>query len=182
MTHVLDLSGANEKLFFLRQLVTGSREYCRREKLRTGTKDYTDEDWENYWGRLEFLVSKFLLDAATSLRVLQDSLSKQHSFKHLKEMERDLGLEATTGVVIEGNFKLTLRESCNKVIHATAVSLEPVSSRSKTVPGRYSYWNGLCSLEGEHSAKRWHVRLNVYDWCDCVDNYFECMAGELEWR
>lgn len=180
MTHVLDLTGANERLFLLRQLASGSREYCKREELYEGNEQYGDEDWEIYWGRLQFLVSKFILDAATSYRILQDTLRKEQSVDALSEIDHTFG--SRLGEVKVGNFVLTLRESCNKIIHATDFSLESTTARTGNPSRRYSYWNGACHLKGIYGKNSWHVALNVYDWCDAVDSYFEWMAGELEWR
>ena len=129
MTHILDLSGANERLFLLRQLVLSSRDYCKRELLYSGDDKHGDGDWGVYWGRLQFLVSKYLLESAISLRILQDTLSKQLTQSVLREMERDFSINSRLGEVLSGTFDLTLRETCNKIVHALEFSLEPSTGR-----------------------------------------------------
>lgn len=181
MAHVLDLTGANERLFLLRQLVAGSRAYCKREGLSERDDElYGGEDWANYWGRLQFLVSKFILDAATSFRICQDTLRKRRSAAALSEIDATFG--SSLGEVIVGGFALTLRESCNKIIHATDFALESATARTGNPPRRYNYWSGACHLKGVYGKRKWHVALVVYDWCDAVDSYFEWVAGELDWR
>lgn len=184
MSHILDLSGTHEALFQLRHLASGSRELCRRQLLHFGDDNFTPDEWIAYQGQLHFLVSRSLISSAINFRVLQDTLRSQSSEKDLTDAEMDLALvsDLELGEVIDGGFELTLRESCNKVIHATKFDLLFFESRTGKPSKWYSYWNGLVRALGTQGKHRWELALNVPNWCDAIDTYFECLSGELEWR
>ena len=73
--------------------------------------------------RLRYVVSNELIEIAAKVRVIQDTAVFQVSASALREMDRDaIGLKGI-GTVLNGDVQLTLRESCNKVIHATTFGL-----------------------------------------------------------
>ena len=183
MTHILDLSGSYEALFQLRHLVSGSREFCKGELLHFGDDDYTPEEWESYQNQLHFLVSRTLISSAINFRVLQDTLRSQSSARELNQTEEDLALtsDLDLGEVLEGEFDLTLRESCNKIIHATDFNLLFREARTGKPSKWYSYWNGQIRAVGVQGKKKWSLLLNVTNWCNAVDNYTACLAGDLDW-
>jgi hypothetical protein len=183
MTHIMDVSGTHEALFHLRHLASGSRDFCRGELLHFGADDYSPEEWETYQGQLTFLVSRSLINCAINLRLLQDTLRSQSSASELSEAESDYGLreDLNLGEVLAGNFALTLRESCNKVIHATKLSLLFSESRTGKPARRYSYWNGHVYISGEQSKCDWAASLNVAKWCTAVETYVQCFWGYVEW-
>jgi hypothetical protein len=184
MSHILDLSGAHEALFQLRHLAFGSRELCRRQPLHFGDDDFTPDEWDAYQGQLHFLVSRALINSAINFRVLQDTLRSQSGEKSLTEAEIDLALtsDLKLGDVIDGGFELTLRESCNKIIHTTRFDLLFSESRTGKPSRWYSYWNGDVRALGIQGTRRWELVLDVPNWCDAIDAYFECLSGDLEWR
>jgi hypothetical protein len=184
MSHIIDVSGTYESLFQLRHLACGSREYCRRELLHFGDDDYTPEEWDTHQSQLHFLVSKALINCAINFRVLQDTLRSQSSARDLSEAERDLALDQhpELGEVLEGKLMLTLRESANKIIHATSFDLEFFEARTGKPAKKYSYWGGFVYAVGTQGAQRWRIRLDTFNWCTAVDTYVQCLAGDLEWR
>jgi len=184
MPHVPDLSGAHEALFQLRHLAQGSREFCKRELLHFGDDDYTPEEWETYQGQLHFLVSRTLISTAANFRVLQETLRSGSEGDNLATAEEELGLtqQAGLGEVLEGEFNLTLRESCNKILHATEFDLLFHESRAGKPSRRYSHWSGEVHIVGSKGGREWKLMLAVPAWCVAVDNYFECFSGDLEWR
>lgn len=184
MSHIIDLSGTYESLFQLRHLVAGNRECCRRELLHFGDDDYTPEEWETHQGQLHFLVSKSLIACAINFRVLQDTLRSQSSAADLTEAEQDLALDQhdKLGDVLEGDVKLTLRESANKIIHATSFDLEFHEARTGKPAKKYSYWNGFVHAVGSQGTKRWRIRLDILGWCAAIDKYIQCLSGDVEWR
>lgn len=183
MTHIMDISGTYEALFNLRHLASGSRELCRGELLHFGSDDYTPEEWETYQGQLTFLVSRSLINCAINFRLLQDTLRSQSSQSQLSEAERDFGLhdDLNLGEVLAGKFSLTLRESCNKVIHATKLNLLFSESRTGKPARRYSYWNGHFYMSGSQAKREWAASLNVVTWCVAIESYVQCFWGDVDW-
>ena len=184
MSHIIDLSGTYESLFQLRHLAAGNREYCRRELLHFGDDDYTPEEWETHQSQLHFLVSKSLIACAINFRVLQDTLRSQSSAGDLSEAEQDLALDQhpELGEVVEGKVTLTLRETANKIIHATSFDLEFHEAQTARPAKKYSYWAGFVRAVGSQGAMRWCIRLDTFQWCVAIDNYIQCLSGDVEWR
>ena len=184
MPHILDISGTYTALFHLRHLASGSREFCKREQLYFEDDGYTPEEWETYQGQLHFLVSRSLILCAINYRVLQDTLKSQSAPGDLDQAEIDLALHdnLSLGEILEGAFDLTLRESCNKIIHATDFHLEFNESRTGKPARRYSYWSGFVHALGSQNKRKWAIRLDTFGWCNAIDNYVQCLSGDVEWR
>lgn len=181
MSHSLDFVGLNDRLFHLRHFVAGNKEFSRRERHYQGTQSEPSEDWSSYASRLRYVVSNELIEIAAKVRVIQDTAVSQVSASALREMDRDaIGLKGI-GTVLNGDVQLTLRESCNKVIHATTFGLVFENARSTVPRYSYSFWNGICQLSGEQSKRSWRVALDVYRWADALDYFLEELSGNVDW-
>lgn len=181
MTHSLDFVGLNEKLFLLRHFVAGNKEFSRREQHYQGTQTSASEDWDNYAGRLRYILSNDLIEIAAKLRVIQDTVASQVAPAYLRELDIACMNGRNIGTVLTGDFNLTLRESCNKIIHATTFNLVFQNARSTVPRHLYSYWNGICQFSGIHSKKHWRVALDVYRWADAMDYFVEDLSVNVDW-
>jgi hypothetical protein len=181
MSHSLDFVGLNEKLFLLRHFIAGNKEFSRREQHYQGTQSSVSEDWDNYAGRLRYIVSNDLIEIAAKLRVIQDAVASQVPADYLRTLDIECMNGKSIGTVLAGDVTLSLRESCNKIIHANNFNLVFQNARS-TVPRHvYTYWKGICQLAGTHSKKHWLVALDVYRWADAMDYFLEELAGNVDW-
>ena len=180
MSHSLDFVGLNERLFLLRHLIAGNKEFSRRQQHYQGTKSDAFEDWDNYAGRLRYLVSNDLIEIAAKLRVIQDTAAEQVSANILRELDIECMNGKSIGTVLGGDVTLTLRESCNKIIHATSFNLVFQNARSTVPRHLYTYWNGICQLAGSHSGRPWRIALDVYRWADAMDWFLEELSGNVD--
>ncbi len=172
--------GLSEKLFLLRHIASGTREFCKKEQLIEGPIDYQD-DWSMYYLRMRSLVSSRLIELAANIRIVEDTCKHQDTYSDIRDLDvlcRDRG---PIGVVHQGSFELTIRESCNKIIHATEFDLSIANARNSRPYYRYSYWNGHCALRGIHSKKSWHVELNVHKWCRAIDCFMDELSRNIDW-
>jgi hypothetical protein len=181
MSHSLDFVGLNDRLFHLRHFVAGNKEFSRREKHYQGTQSEPSEDWSNYASRLQYVISNELIEIAAKVRVIQDTAVAQVSAFELREMDREAIPSQGIGTVLNGSVDLTLRESCNKIIHATSFALVFQNARSAVPRYNYSFWNGICQLSGEQSKRPWRIALDVYRWADSLDHFLEELAGNVDW-
>jgi hypothetical protein len=181
MSHSLDFVGLDKKLFFLRHLIAGNKEFSRREKQYQGTKSDRNEDWDHYAQRLRYIVSNELIEIAAKLRVIQDTAMSQVSADDLRDLDVECIGNSGIGTVLVGNFALTLRESCNKIIHANTFELIFQNARSTVPIYVYTHWNGICQLAGTHSKKQWKIALDVYRWSDAMDYFLQELAGNVDW-
>jgi hypothetical protein len=181
MSHSLDFIGLNEKLFLLRHFIAGNKEFSRREQHYQGTQSSPSDDWENYSQRLRYLVSNDLIEIAAKFRVIQDTVASQLPADYFRSLDKESMQGKSIGSVLSGDVALTLRECCNKIIHADNFTLVFENARSAVPRHLYSFWNGICQLGGTHSKRPWRIALNVYRWADAMDYYLEELAGNVDW-
>ena len=171
--------GLSEKLFLLRHFAAGTRRFCKEEQLIDGPIDHEDE-WSMYYLRTRSLISSRLIELAANIRVVEDTCKHQDAYPDIRELDALCRNNETIGIVHQGNFELTLRESCNKIIHATEFDLSISSARSSRPHYRYSYWNGCCALKGARSNQSWHIELDVQTWCRAIDCFMDELSRNVD--
>lgn len=172
MSHAIDFDGLDEKLFLIRHLVHGAAAYCAAEDMQS-EDEAGYEFFDGYWGRLKVLLSNYVIESAVKARMIQEFCEKNDEGE-LKEFEKEAVGILTLGKVLEGDFKLTLREASNKIIHATSAIIE---LKDTDVCGTsYKAWDGKYHLYGKHGKKDWHVELNVEDWAKAMSSFLEVLA------
>ena len=102
------------------------------------------------------------------MRVLQDS----YDFSVEEYPEYSVDKEAFNNIpkiveVIKGDFKQSIRECCNKIIHATSYELEFEKDLSNRILDRLLYFNG------QHNKKEWSVKLNTMLFGVAIREYIE---------
>lgn len=178
MTHAIDFDEVETKLFLLDHLCKGAPSICRRDQL-SGDHDL---DWLRYSGRLSTLVSNYLIDCAIKTRIVQDFI---HRHRHavgdvdVRELDRRARNGVKLGKFTVGSGELTLRESCNKIVHATEVELKWRRWRSDSSPRT---WSGTCLLAGTRGRKRWEVELKVDHWCLAMTAFHAMLEEEVDWH
>ncbi|MBD8642361.1 hypothetical protein IFT63_02000 [Stenotrophomonas sp. CFBP 13724] len=172
MTHSFDFAGASEKLFVLQQLQAASREYCRNVGLCQGSYPYGHDDWKDYAHQIKPIVSGYMIEIAAKVRILQDSMSGHIRPSVFERADKYALEDIPLGKVHLGEFKLSVRESCNKIIHATRVELGWVTRNRKT-NSAYTHWSGAVNLFGEKASKPWHLELDATAWCVSIDIYLD---------
>jgi hypothetical protein len=179
MSHFFDLMGMYQQLFRLSHLASGAKEYGRYRMLEEGEIDY-ESDWSVYYTHIRNFISSDLIELAAKVRVAQDSMLDSIGEKELRELDSDATRGLSIGSV-KGSFDLTLRESCNKIIHAKQFEIGIASARNRSPEYTYNYWNGLCMLSGVQGRKPWSVDLNVVEWCNAMESFTESMSQYVEW-
>lgn len=179
MTHSFDFHGVSEKLFMLQQLQMASRDYCRNNGICKGSFPYGHDDWNDYGHKIKRIVSGHLIEIAAKVRILQDStagLIRPSVFERADQYALE---HVPLGKVHVGTFDLSVRESCNKIIHATRVELGWRTRNSKT-PIAYTHWSGHVELFGEKSKRSWHLEIDVSAWCVAIDTYLDHVLSNAD--
>ncbi|WP_407351143.1 hypothetical protein [Luteimonas sp. R10] len=171
----------HQQLFRLSHLAIGSKKYAQKKQLERGDDDDTQSDWGTYYIHIRNAVSNDLIELATKVRVAQDAMLDH--LEHCEVQEIDAGSigETPIGTVLSGSFRLTIRESCNKIIHAKHVDLGIGTSRNAKPAFRYNYWNGHCKLRGAQEGQSWEIDLNIFEWCQSMTAFAEEMSQYVEW-
>jgi hypothetical protein len=172
MTHSLDFAGVDEKLFLLQQLILASQPYCRISNICQGSYPYGDDDWNDYNHKIKPVVCGYLIEIAAKVRILEDTSRPHARPSTFVRANRYATEDIPLGTIHRGNFDLTVREACNKIIHATRVELDWITRNSKS-SDRYTHWTGKVHLHGERGKDSWHLELDVHGWTVAVDTYIE---------
>jgi hypothetical protein len=181
MSHFFDLHGMHQQLFRLSHLAVGSRKYAQRNLLERGDDNDAQSDWGVYYLHIRNAVSNDLIELATKVRVAQDAMLDRLESREIREIDEGSIGSTPIGTVLSGSFRLTIRESCNKIIHAKQVALEIGASRSAKPAFRYNFWNGRCRLRGTQGGQPWEIDLDVFEWCQSMTAFAEEMAQYVEW-
>ena len=171
MGHPIDFDSLESSLFVLQQIVLASESYCSQEMIGSEL-DLGDGNFDAYWGWIKGIVTERLIDCAIKTRIFQDFLAEsRYGLKSdLIKIDAQARKNLIIGVVHEGSFELTLRETCNKIIHA-----------KKSVPSwlekpigdmKIKYWDGCFHLHGTKESKVWHLELNVGNWARAMSRYY----------
>ena len=175
MSHQLDLAGVVEKLVLLEHLAHGSKGYCR---YRLARSEPDDDVVSEYWGWVKGVASAYTLECSIRLRVLLDTVSES------ADADKQIGLDsaARVGLVLgerlEGDFEPTVREACNKIIHARKVALAwNIAGKGRQ---KFRYWSGDLELAGRKDGRAWKLRLHTVAWAQAMQRFlYEADALEL---
>jgi len=84
----------------------------------------------------------------------------------------------TLGTFQNKESLLTVRGSCNKIIHATGIQLD-WQDDEKSAFSRY--WSGYLHLTGKSGEDVWHINLNIKTWCKSMKFLHEILRSEVDW-
>jgi hypothetical protein len=178
MSHLIDFDAIEEKLFVLEQIAHASETYCEREMIGSEL-DIGDYAFDMYWGWIKGIGSNYLIECAIKTRIFQDYLSENNPEIDLSDIDTQALNNLNIGVIHDGAFALTLRESCNKIIHA--IKAYPAWSEQTVGGNLFKYWNGSFHLHGRRGNRNWHLELNVRNWAKAMTLYHR-MLSSLEGR
>lgn len=157
---------------------------------------FVDSDDHEAWGaakpnyvyNLQATISELLVVTATKIRILQDSLS-QLIFDpgEMAMVDADISGRHPSAHLTSSKANLSIRETCNKIIHATSVAfvmrnavgnLEEFSYWSEDLAG---FWfSGEVRLKGENKGKKWEVLLNPAKFGVCIIDYINELESNHE--
>lgn len=179
MPHLIDFDGLEKKIFILQHLCYASKEFCSKNKISRDAEEFIDYEWWQYAGLLKSIVSNTVIEAAVKIRMLQDFAQNENEDIDLLAMDREACSNLTIGIVVAGSFNLSLREACNKIIHATEARMCWSNISTITSP---EYWNGKYSLSGENRGNKWHVELSIEAWCIAMIRFNRLIQEQVDWH
>jgi hypothetical protein len=157
MPHSVNVDGIHESLFLLQNFCSASEPFCRQHKIGRSAEESGDFGWDYYFGWLKSLLCNHLIQCATKMRILQDLLAEYDEELDFAALDMNALKGLTIGKFHTGNGQLTAREACNKIIHATEVTLDWTKISKK---GETEYWSGVLWLEGTKGRNKWKLERN----------------------
>jgi hypothetical protein len=173
MSHLLNIDSTIEKLILLEHYAYGAKEYSRL-RLLGSEEDQGHGALDDYWSWTKGIISDFSIECSIKIRALQDFIDKQEEFKS-KDFDKKVCQDKELGQAISGNFKISIRECCNKIIHAKSVV--PIFETTTNGKSEFQFWNGELDLKGDYASVNWHLRLNVGVWARACVEYIDIVHG-----
>lgn len=180
MPHIIDFDGLEQNLFVLQHICYGSSKFCEKISLNRISKGTEDYEWWEYTGLLKSIISNTVIESAVKVRMLQDFIKADDEEIDLNVLDSEACQGLIIGTFIQDKELLTLRESCNKIIHATEARLQwlfvdPDNNESN------EYWNGMYDLWGSNRGKHWQLQLNVEAWCIAMIRFNKAVQESVDW-
>lgn len=180
MPHFFDFDGLQQKIFILQHMCYGSKQFCERALVHRSDAPPGEFEWWQYYGLLKSTVSSALIESSIKFRMVQDFIRAHQDDVDLSRIDQ----EACSGLIIgkfhTGTHSLTLRESWNKVVHATEAKLQWKSQIHGAI--EVEYWDGSCNLWGAKGKEEWHVELYIEKWCIAMLRFNEAIQNEVDWH
>ena len=170
MSHLLDIENVFEKLILLQHFAHGSKQFCS-EQLIGSEQDIGDGKIDEYWSWVKGIVSNYTLECSIRYRELLDTIRDNVQAEKIISLDHEVRSGLLLGQIVEGNFELTIRETCNKIIHARKVI--PVWATGKTGDIEFRYWSGDLDLAGTKSRKNWRLILHTATWAHCLGQFLD---------
>ncbi|WP_049628932.1 hypothetical protein [Cellvibrio sp. pealriver] len=183
MSHIIYDRVVLEHLFLLEQMAHGSLacvKFLGSFLDNSKTHDYLQSEAETavygyggvaegYWDNVHKLVSDYLIQCATRTRIMQDFSDFSTEDPEYCPDKESFSKYPTAAKILQGNFNLSLRECCNKIIHAKNVELIMEIEAST----KLKYWNGFCILSGSKLKNTWKLELNISVWVIAMRHYYD---------
>lgn len=180
MPYHFNIDRIHEQMFLLQMLISGSENYCSEHGVHPERDSDEGHSWNYYLGHLKSIVSSSLIESSIQCRMLSDTLQKDS-----EELEVDLksfDKQATEGLVLgsvlEGAVKLSLRESFNKLIHATEMTLGYDTQCNDQMD--YQYWTGEVDIEGHYQGEKWVIAMEIFSWSQAVQRFLALVEDNVD--
>jgi hypothetical protein len=165
-------------MFLLQILICGSENYCSEYGLSSDNED-EERGWQHYFGHLKSIISSTLIETSISCRILSDSIENNCEGFDIKKLLVSAIGDLCLGEILNGKVTLNLRESFNKIVHATEMTLAYDNQENdKNTP--YEYWNGFVELEGSFKNASWLISLDVFSWSKAVQNFMFLVENQVD--
>jgi hypothetical protein len=181
MPHSLNTDKVHQSIFILKNLCLASHSFCKKYEISENSENEKEFTWDYYYGWLRVLVSENLLECAVKVRVLQDVVQEEEV--SLQELDKEARIGLDLGSLYGDSNLLTVREACNKVIHATEVSLDwiPVDDKSEVDEAPH-FWSGVVKLRGKKGKLSWELALNVENFCIALSRFLCALEDKVDWH
>ena len=120
----------------------------------------------------QYLIKKYLISLAIKLRMIDDLMKSHKKTDYITQTNK-------TGILKEGQNKkdLTIREACNKIIHATGIEFKFKYSQHGSKKIRYL--DSEIILHGKKGGTSWEASLKIFQFINLALSL--CIAYDECW-
>lgn len=173
--HAFNFDETSGRLAALHQVALGSQAYCQRFLLSKEWKPGREYEWWEYAGPLKSLVSTTLIEAAVKFRMLEDFVRSEDPDMDYQAIAADAIQGLVLAVSPSTSEPLSLRQTCNKIIHATGARMRWESAGA--AGDDYEYWSGVYALTVDGTT----IEINVPDWCTSGIRFLSLVQERIDW-
>jgi hypothetical protein len=195
MPHKVNFDSLYENIFLLVNVCFGAKVFARSRDLSyENEEDVFGGDF--YYGWLQAVVSEKLIDTAIKSRIMFDIV-----IRHQREFEEDgsddrFRLREVDGKIckqynigyIQGGQNVSLREACNKIIHADDIGYpleigdeEHDLDEERDEKREWKFWDGVVSFSGRQDDRNWLFDLHVSDFCFALGELLDFLENNVDW-
>lgn len=178
MPHLINFDRLESDLFVLQHAAYGSKYFCEKFDLYSDCYG-GDYEWWEYKGILKTHVSNTIIEAAIKVRMVQDFAKNDSGEVDLMEIDKESIKGLNIGTMHGMSTPLSLRETCNKIVHATEARMKWENSTDKP---EVEFWSGVYELFGENRGTEWHVDLNIPEWCSSMIRFNKAIQESVDWQ
>jgi hypothetical protein len=123
-----------------------------------------------FFSQAESELSKRLLRLALLVRTFDDTMTRTGGNRYVNHRDRVESDFVDFGTVYKGDAEITktIRECCNKIIHAEDVRPVYDTGDDRDDPNAMWGMDGTIELEGEKGRESWNIAIYLYDYLEGV--------------
>lgn len=196
MAHRIDIDSIHQNAFVLLNICYAAKTFAQNHDLAS----YEDAEAINgpyYVGWLKFTLSEKLIDVAIKTRVLLDIVRaeearyREHGEVYVidsRTLDKEVTEQYNIGFFVGADEEVSIRESCNKIIHA--LDIRPTLERGddehtldeeSEVKREWLYWDGALDLSGTKGREDWVFTLHVSDFCQALEEFVRQIESSVDW-
>jgi hypothetical protein len=176
MPHRIDIDSIHRDVFMLLNLCYAGDEFSQRHKLDP-MSDSREVGYGYYFGWLKQQLSEKLIACSIKTRITLDILRIECDEVDLVQEDKEICKRHNIGTLKGDAANLSIREVCNKVIHADSVSPNVVS-----YDGNCERWNGFVTLRGVKGKARWQLDLDLAAFCLALNEMLAFSEENCDWH
>jgi hypothetical protein len=187
MPHHIDIDSIHQNVFSILHLCYGSKTFAQSHSI-DAMKIEGNIHYEYYFGWLKYILSEKLIEISIKTRIAMDFLSDEDDNIDLYKEDKKISSEYNIGFFIGNDNSVTIRETCNKIIHALSIvpneeegEDEHFFDEENSKKREWEYWNGVLELKGYNRGKEWNFTLHVSDFCLAVEDFICFLEGSYDW-
>ena len=196
MPHRIDIDSIRQNLFVLMHLAYGAEHFAKKHDLEAVDEENGPINRGYYEGWLKYTLSEKLLEVSVKTRVILDIVGAEEKryaedgeaySVDLAALDKEISEKHSIAGSSTGG-KVTLRECCNKVIHAAEIHPifhasddEHENDEELESKRELTYWSGSLDMSGTHHYGDWHYQLEIPEFCAGLEELLSVLEAEVDW-
>ncbi|NCB43383.1 MAG: hypothetical protein EOM59_12300 [Clostridia bacterium] len=184
--HIINFDSILESAFALINVAAGGKAAQSAYRQACNVDDY-GATLLFYFEHFQATVSELLISTATKIRILQDSIPEYAiDTDVLRSLDKKISGQFRAATLEEAHTPLTIRETCNKIIHATSITFLVCDSKGNEEAYYYcedmgnKWFSGKVVLNGKLGGSTWKVKLILVQFGVAIIEYVSILSSNYD--